>query len=169
MTNMDTIENIEEYLESVENYFFSSLSAATTDMPNVQEAVNRLWLDISRYGPGMPEIHLPSLGNFQVPPPPPPPPPPPHLTWLSRSADCIGRHPWTTSAVVIGVAGAGLLLVYRTIGATKRNKYRIKTTSERQQVVGKSRPSHFSLLTSSSALIIWSQSSLGETHRSLSR
>ncbi|KAF8226776.1 hypothetical protein L208DRAFT_1393274 [Tricholoma matsutake] len=132
---MDTIENIEEYLESVENYFFSSLSAATTDMPNVQEAVNRLWLDISRYGPGMPEIHLPSLGNFQVPPPPPPPPPPPHLTWLSRSADCIGRHPWTTSAVVIGVAGAGLLLVYRTIGATKRNKYRIKTTSERQQVV----------------------------------
>lgn len=166
---MDTVEKMEEYFESIEEYFFSSLSAATTDFPNVHEAVNRLWLDISRYGPGMPtfpDMHLPSLGDFQVPPPPPPPPPPPHLSWLSKSADWFGRHPWTTSAMVIGIAGTGLLVGYSTIDTKKRNKYRMKTqTTERQQVVGKSHRSCCS--SSSDHLIPIIQSSLGETHHSL--
>jgi len=137
---MDTVEKIEEYIESFEEYFFSSLSAAATDLPNIHEAVNRLWLDISRYGPGMPtftDIHLPNLGDFQVPPPIPPPPPPAHLTWLSRSAKWVGRHPWMTSTIVVGVVGASILAGYRTVDTRKRNKYRIKSqTFERRQVVG---------------------------------
>jgi hypothetical protein len=136
---MATVEKIEEYLESVEEYVFSSLSVATVNLPNVHEAVNRLWLDISRYGPGMStfsDMHIPTLGDFQV-PPPPPPPPPPHLTLLSRSADWLARHPWTTSTVVIGMAGAGLLVGYKAMDTRKINKYRTKAlTSERQQVVG---------------------------------
>jgi hypothetical protein len=139
---MDTVEKIEEYFESIEEYVFSSLSAATADFPSVYEAVNRLWLDISRYGPGMPtfpEMHLPHLGDFQVPPPPPPPPPPPHLTWLSRSANWLTRNPWMTSTVVVGVVGIGLLAGYRVADTRKQRRYRAKTqTSERQQVVGKS-------------------------------
>ncbi|RDB21093.1 hypothetical protein Hypma_011790 [Hypsizygus marmoreus] len=135
----DTVEKIEEYLESLEEYFFSSLAAATTDLPNIHEAVNRLWVDISRYGPGMPsfpDVHLPTLGDFQVPPPPPPPPPPPHLTCLARSADWMKRHPWTVSGVAVGVVGAGLLVGYRSFSAKRRNIYRVKAQStERRQVV----------------------------------
>jgi hypothetical protein len=116
--------------------------------------------------PTFPDMHLPSLGDFQVPPPPPPPPPPPHLSWLSKSADWFGRHPWTTSAMVIGIAGTGLLVGYSTIDTKKRNKYRMKTqTTERQQVVGKSHRSCCS--SSSDHLIPIIQSSLGETHHSL--
>jgi hypothetical protein len=140
--SMDTVEKIEEYFESLEEYVFSSLSAATAEFPSVHEAVNRLWLDISRYGPGMPtfpEMHLPHLGDFQVPPPPPPPPPPPHLTWISKSAHWFARHPWMTSTVVVGVVGVGLLAGYRAADTRKQRRYRVKAqTSERQQVVGKS-------------------------------
>lgn len=82
---MDTLEKIEEYFGSVEEYFFSSVSAISHGLPDVHEAANRLWIDISRYGPGLPafpEVRLPSLGDFQVPPPPPPPPVSPMHWWL---------------------------------------------------------------------------------------
>lgn len=135
---MDSVEKIEEYLESLEEYFFSSLSAATTDLPNMHEAVNRLWADISRYGPGMPslpEMHLP--GYFQVPPPPPPPPPPMPLSWLDRSTNWTKRHPWTMSGIALGVVGASLLVGYRNVNNRKRSHYKIKAQSnERRQVVG---------------------------------
>ncbi|KAG6844931.1 hypothetical protein H0H87_002415 [Tephrocybe sp. NHM501043] len=137
---MDTVDKIEEYLQSLEEYFFSSLSAATTDFPNVHEAVNRLWIDISRYGPGMPsfpEMHLPALGDFQVPPPPPPPPPPAHLSLIHKSANFTKRHPWLVGSVVVGLVGTSLLAVYGTFHKKRRINHRVKAQSnERRQVVG---------------------------------
>ncbi|KAF9469250.1 hypothetical protein BDZ94DRAFT_1303744 [Collybia nuda] len=134
----NTVEKIEEYLESLEEYFFSSLSAATTDLPNIHEAVNRLWVDIARYGPGLPafpEVRLPSLGDFQV-PPPPPPPPSTHVTWLNQSVHWAGQHPWKVSGIAVGVVGASLLVGYRAMDTRKRNRYRVKAESkERRQVV----------------------------------
>lgn len=140
-TMKDTVEKIEEYWESFGDYFFSSLSIATTDLPNVHEAFNKLWLDITRYGPPIPSfpaMHVPVLGDFHLPPPPPPPPPPPHLSWLRECAGWTRRHPWTTSGIVLGVVGASLMVGYRNVHAKRRNEqYRVKSQShERRQVVG---------------------------------
>ena len=140
---MDTVEKIEEYWESFEEYFFSSLSSATADLPNVHEAFNKLWLDIARYGPAIPSfpaMHVPVLGDFHLPPPPPPPPPPPHLSWLSECAGWTRRHPWTTSGIVLGVVGASFMAGYRNAHTRRRNEqYRVKSQShERRQVVGAS-------------------------------
>jgi len=142
---MPSLDNVEEYVRSVEEYFYSSLSAVTYSLPDVHEAVNQLWVDISRYGPGLPnfpEVHIPrSLGDFQVPPPPPPPPPIVPSTWLGRSASWVERHPWKVTGVVLGIVGAGLLVGYRDSLSKKRNMYRAQKTqaSERRQVVGKPR------------------------------
>lgn len=138
---MDTVEKIEEYVHSLEEYFFSSLSAATTDLPNIHEAVNRLWDDISRYGPGMPsfpEVHLPTIGDFQIPPSPPPPPPLLHSSLVHRSADWAKRHSWLVSTAVLGTS---LLVGYRTFTSSSRRKksHRLRPQStERRQVVGES-------------------------------
>ncbi|KAH0583671.1 hypothetical protein J132_00838 [Termitomyces sp. J132] len=135
---MDTVDKIEEYLQSLEEYFFSSLSAATTDLPNIHEAVNRLWLDISRYGPGMPsfpEVHLPALGDFQV-PPPPPLLPPVKLSLVEKSADWAKKHPWIIGSVAVGVVGTGLWAGYGTLRTRRKNHHRVKSQSnERRQVV----------------------------------
>ncbi|KAG6851299.1 hypothetical protein H0H93_011735 [Arthromyces matolae] len=133
---MDTVDKIEEYLESLEEFFFSSLSAATTDLPNIHEAVNRLWLDISRYGPAMPslpEMHLPALGDFQVPPSPPPPPPP---SMLEKSSLWVNKHPWMAGSIAVGVVGATLLAGYGAFHSKRRHHFRVKSQpSERRQVV----------------------------------
>lgn len=135
---MDTVE---EYWESLEEYVFSSLSAATTDLPNIHDAFNKLWLDIARYGPPIPSfpaMHVPVLGDFHLPPPPPPPPPPSNLSWLRESADWTRQHPWTMSGIVL--VGASLMVGYRSAHARRRNEqYRVKSQShERRQVVGAS-------------------------------
>ncbi|KAG6854707.1 hypothetical protein C0991_002419 [Blastosporella zonata] len=135
---MDTVDKIEEYLESLEEYFFSSLSSATTDLPNIHEAVNRLWVDISRYGPGMPsfsEIHLPALGDFQV-PPPPPPPLPVHASLIDKSANFAKNHPWLVGSVAVGVLGTSLLAGYGVYHKRPRTYHRVKQQSnERRQVI----------------------------------
>jgi len=131
-------QRIEEVLESLEEIVYASLSAATPDLPGLQETFNRLWDDVSRFGPNLPDIHVPSLGDFHVPPPPPPPPPP--KTIVERSIDWCQDNPWT----VLGVGlGAGLLIGY---GSHKCRVYRrqrgvrnISAASvprERRQVVG---------------------------------
>ncbi|KAJ3499929.1 hypothetical protein NLJ89_g10012 [Agrocybe chaxingu] len=136
---MPSLDSVEEYLQSVEEYFYSSLSAVTYSLPDVQEVVNQLWVDISRYGPGMPafpEVHIPTLGDFQVPPPPPPPPPPP--SWIEQSASLAGRHPWKTTGIVIGVVGAGLLVGYRhSVAKRSRRLYTSQKvhSDERRQIV----------------------------------
>lgn len=136
---MGTIDKIEDYLESVEEYFFSSFSAVTQGMPDVHEAVNRLWIDIARYGPGLPafpEVNLPSLGDFQI--PPPPPPSPSTTSWIDRSTGWAERHSWKASAIVVGVVGASLLVGYRTLHSKRRHSHKVATKSqstERRQVI----------------------------------
>ncbi|KDR81713.1 hypothetical protein GALMADRAFT_239864 [Galerina marginata CBS 339.88] len=130
---MPSLDNIEEYLASVEEYFHSSLTSVTHSLPDVHEVVNQLWVDISRYGPGMPafpDVHIPSLGDFQV-PPPPPPPPPVTSSWISQSTDFIGRHPWKTSGVVVGIVGVGLLVGYRD-SFVRRHHRHLRTTQKPQ-------------------------------------
>ncbi|KAF8965227.1 hypothetical protein BDZ97DRAFT_1699675 [Flammula alnicola] len=136
---MPSLDNIEEYLASVEEYFYSSVSVVTHSLPDVHEVVNQLWVDIARYGPGMPafpEVHVPTLGDFQVPPPPPPPPEP--SSWVSQSADWVGRHPWKTSGIVVGVVGAGLLVGYRDVFVRRTGHLhhaRKAQPTERRQIV----------------------------------
>lgn len=119
----------------------TSLEAATNDLPNIRDTVNKLWVDISRFGPAIPsfaEVHLPGLGDFQVPPPPPPPPPPPR-SWVDKSVDWVASNPWTVAGLSAGAIGAGLLVGY----STRRTLHsrRIKTTAktasrERRKVIG---------------------------------
>ena len=139
---MPSLDNVDEYIASVEEYFFSSVSAVSRGFPSVHEAVNQLWVDISRYGPGMPafpDVHIPTLGDFQVPPPSPPPPPLP-TSFVEQSTAWIERHPWKTSGIVVGALGAGLLVGYRGFWFKRRHVYATgnKTSSsvERRQIVG---------------------------------
>lgn len=129
-------EEIEEYLESFEVYVTSSIS---TDFPNFREAIHRLWLDVSRFGPQslpLPDIHVPGLGHFQVPPPPPPAPP---KSWMERSIDWVSLHPWAVGGIVVGVAGTGLLVGYGSMhkhARFRRSKAVTGASNERKQVVG---------------------------------
>lgn len=129
-------EEIEDYLESLEDFLASSIP----DLPNVRGAVQRLWLDISRFGPqslpSLPDIHVPGLGTFEVPPPPPPPPP---KSWFEESLDLVRLYPWTFGGIVVGVAGASLLVGYGAMH--KRARFRrvktvANTTTERRQIIG---------------------------------
>ncbi|KAK0484044.1 hypothetical protein IW261DRAFT_1466403 [Armillaria novae-zelandiae] len=128
------MDMIEDYLDSLEEILFSSLSAATPDIPRIRDSFHQLWTDVTRYGPGIPK-HIPGLGDFEVPPPPPPPPPPP--TWVENTADWIERNPWTTGGITVGVVGTGLLVGYggvylRTVRA---RKLKALATAKRQVVV----------------------------------
>ncbi|KAF8911028.1 hypothetical protein CPB84DRAFT_1763166 [Gymnopilus junonius] len=132
---MPSLDNIEEYLASVEEYVNTSISAVThsLNLPDVHQVVNQLWVDISRYGPGMPafpDVHIPTLGDFQV-PPPPPPPPPVTSSWLSKSTDLIARHPWRTTGIVVGVVGAGLLVGYRDVFTRRHHDQRYLRTTQK--------------------------------------
>ncbi|KZT69751.1 hypothetical protein DAEQUDRAFT_709459 [Daedalea quercina L-15889] len=137
---LPTVEQIEDYMQSLEELLFSSLQAATPDLPRVSEAIHRLWEDVSRFGPQslppLPDLHIPGLGAFEVPPPPPPPPPPPAQSFLQHTANWVADHPWTTAGITIGAVGTGLLVgygYYHTGSATVR--VRATATSDRRQVV----------------------------------
>jgi len=158
-----SIQQIEDVLESLEDIVYVSLSAATPDLPGVRETFNRLWDDVSRFGPNLPDIHVrvPSLGDFHVPPPPPPPPPPKSI--VEKSIDWCQENPWA----VLGLGlGAGLLVGY---GSHKYRVYRrqrgvrhISTVSvprERRQVVG---AYSIPLLSAPSAKVVIAQSFSGE-------
>jgi hypothetical protein len=133
-----TIEVIEDYLESLEDIVYASLSAASPDLIAVRETFNRLWDDISRFGPGFSYIRVPSLGDFQIPPPPPPPPPP--KSFWEKSTDWCSDHPWKVVGIGVGVVGAGLLVGYGSHTARRVAGHRkAKSTAisnERRQVVG---------------------------------
>ncbi|KAK2466830.1 hypothetical protein APHAL10511_001088 [Amanita phalloides] len=130
------IDKLEEYFESVENYFFASVSAVTSNFPDVHDAVNRIWVDISRYGPALPSVYLPSLGDFQVPPPPPPPPPKP-TSWLDNSCIWFSDHPWKAAGLVVGATGTCILLAgYARAYMYKSRIQRARAqTNERRQVI----------------------------------
>ena len=143
---MPLSEGIQDYLESVENYIYVSVSSAKAEMPNIQEAVNRLWADVSRFGPAMPEIRLPVV--VEVPPPPPPPPPPPASSLLDNMADWTTDHPWKASTLGVGVVGLGLLVgyhVHRARAQSRLQKRNHTTTHERRQVVGTCWPKFYAI------------------------
>ncbi|KIJ10508.1 hypothetical protein PAXINDRAFT_164271 [Paxillus involutus ATCC 200175] len=134
-----TIDELERYFESVEYFVSESLAAVSPDLPNIREAVNRLWVDISRFGPpsfpSLPDIHVPGLGAFEIPPPPPPPPP---KSFINKAGDWIIQHPWITSGMVISALGAGLLAGYSTVHTRSVHRRRIKIAAaqpEKRQVV----------------------------------
>ncbi|KAI8982861.1 hypothetical protein BD414DRAFT_491360 [Trametes punicea] len=132
-----TIEQIEEYLQNVEDLIISSFSAATPDLPRVTEAINRLWQDVLRHSPqGMPSLK--GLGAFEVPPPPPPPPPP--KSFWENTADWVTDHPWTTAGIGVGIVGTGLLVGYAAPQIRRRarvgaKKHAAPTGGERRQVI----------------------------------
>lgn len=134
-----SIQQIEEVLESLEDIVYASLSAATPDLPRVRETFDRLWDDVSRFGPNIPDIHVrvPGLGDFHVPPPPPPPPPPKGM--VEDLIDWCQENPWT----VLGVGvGAGLLVGYGSHKYRIHRRQRVRHISatsiprERRQVIG---------------------------------
>ena len=141
-----SVDEIEEYFQSLEHFIVDSLAAASPDVPNIREAVYRLWVDISRFGPGLPAfisfpplptIHVPGLGAFEVPPPPPPPPPP--RSFIEKAGDWMIDHPWKSSSIAVTVLGAGLLAGYTTYRMTRHHKRRFRSTTvvpDKRQVVG---------------------------------
>ncbi|KAI0723722.1 hypothetical protein C8T65DRAFT_564061 [Cerioporus squamosus] len=135
---LPTVEQIEDYLESVEELIVSSLSAATPDLPKVSEAINRLWQDVLRHSPQAVPASLKGLGAFEVPPPPPPPPPPKGF-WES-TAGWVADHPWTIAGIGISFVGAGLLVGYahprfRHRARVGARKHAAAASTERRQVV----------------------------------
>lgn len=133
-----SIQQIEDVLESLEDIVYVSLSAATPDLPGVRETFNRLWDDVSRFGPNLPDIHarVSSLGDFHVPPSPPPPPP---KTIAEKLIDWCQQNPWT----VLGIGlGTGLLVGYGSHKYRVHRRQRSRQISaasvlrERRQVIG---------------------------------
>ncbi|KAI0053873.1 hypothetical protein FA95DRAFT_1551638 [Auriscalpium vulgare] len=132
---MPTVEDIQSYIETAEGYVYQSFVSVTAEMPMISEALHRLWVDVSRFGPAIPEIHIPGLGNFEVPPPPPPPPPPKSV--LEKSADWIADHPWKASGIGASVLGLGLLVGYNALQRRhgRLRKSRGAVSTEKRQVV----------------------------------
>ncbi|KAF8512265.1 hypothetical protein JB92DRAFT_2929424 [Gautieria morchelliformis] len=105
-----TVEQIESYFFSVEEFLSSSLTSVAPDLPHLHEIANRIWADITRFGPpSLPQ--LPGLGSFEVPPSPPLPPPPPP-TWSESLGDWAGEHKGTIVGASVGLVGFGLLAGY---------------------------------------------------------
>ncbi|KAH9005339.1 hypothetical protein EDB86DRAFT_3190408 [Lactarius hatsudake] len=135
---MPILENIQERLESAEDYIYVSFSSVKAEMPNIQEALNRLWADVSRFGPTIPEIRLPVLGDFEIPPPLLPPPPPPPTSLIDTATDWATENPWKASGLGVGVVGIGLLVGYNAYRARTQSRFHRKShtaTHERRQVV----------------------------------
>ena len=137
---MDTLDKMEELFASVEQHVFSSFAAMARGLPDVHEVADRLWIDISRYGPGLPafpEVHLPSLGDFQIPPPPPPPPAPSASQWLEK---WVGKHPGKTLGVFVSLVGVGLWAGYTVAQTRRKAPHRLRSQQlksfARRQVVG---------------------------------
>ncbi|KAM5538033.1 hypothetical protein V8D89_008230 [Ganoderma adspersum] len=135
---LPTIDQIDAYLDSVEQIVVTSLSAATPDLGQVSEAINRLWQDVLRHSPQAVPASLKGLGAFEVPPPPPPPPPPRGL-W-ENTADWVADHPWTLAGLGIGVVGAGLLVGYASPRFHRRTRVGARrhvapASTERRQVI----------------------------------
>ncbi|KAF9527049.1 hypothetical protein CPB83DRAFT_857058 [Crepidotus variabilis] len=138
---MPSLDNVEEYLRSVEEYVYSSLTAVTYSLPDVHEVANKLWVDIARYGPGLPslpDVNMGSLGPFQVPPPPPPSPPPLSSTWIEISNRWIQMHPWKVSGLTVGAVGVGLYVGYGRSLSKRRSRFKAQKShrpDSRQVVV----------------------------------
>ena len=149
---------IDDYLGPVEEYLHYSVSAVAKSLPDVHDVVNQLWIDISRYGPGMPafpQVSMPALGDFQVPPPPPPRPSPATSgNILNRGTTWVANHPWKATGVA--AAGVGVFVSHRYLLLRPRSRTRTAATSsgERRQVVGSYLPQFSYVFSDSDALAV---------------
>lgn len=132
----DTMDRIEDFFNSfgrgVQGSFQSSI-----EVLDIREGAHRLWVDFTRYGPGleMPRIPgMPGLGEFEIPPPPFPPPPPPPTAWYERTWALAQEHPWKATGLTAGVLGTSLLVGYRLNVAKARAHGH--ASNERRKVVG---------------------------------
>lgn len=131
-----TVEQVESYFISVEEFLSSSLTSVAPDLPHLHEIANRIWADITRFGPpSLPQ--LPGLGSFEVPPSPPPPPPTPP-TWSEGLGEWASEHKLAIAggSVVVGaglVAGYGVLKYKRDVAMHAKRK---DASKERREVVG---------------------------------
>ncbi|KZV69046.1 hypothetical protein PENSPDRAFT_652731 [Peniophora sp. CONT] len=131
---MPSTDDVQYYVERVENYVYASATAVANEVPHIGDSVKRLWADVTRYGPKLPDIKLPGLGEFEI-PPPPPPPPPPRSVW-DRSTGWVADHPWTAAGIGAGALGATLLVGYNGFLAHNgRRTGKGKHSGERKQVV----------------------------------
>lgn len=139
---LPTVENIEEYLQHVEQLVITTVSSAAPDLPNVRNAFQRLQEDLARFWPQalppLPDIKMPNLGAFEV--PPPPPPLPTSKSAFERSVDWVGAHPWKAAGLGLGLVGVGALAryggtYYLHASTSKRHRVNVSST-ERRQVVG---------------------------------
>ena len=139
-----TADTIEEHIQHVEEVIINTISNSAPDMDSVRYVFHRLQDDLARFWPQslppLPEIKMPNLGAFEVPPPPPPLPVP--KTGLERSADWVGAHPWKAVGLGLGVIGAGVLLGYSGRRAFRIRRLRSRAVlgtgadGERRQVIG---------------------------------
>ncbi|KAI0086144.1 hypothetical protein BDY19DRAFT_363148 [Irpex rosettiformis] len=124
-TIFPTVDTIEEHLQHVEQLIINTISSSTpSNMADTfRNAFHRLQEDVSRFWPQslppLPEIKMPNLGAFEVPPPPPPLPVP--KSGLEKAAEWAGNHPWKAMGVGLGVVGVGVF-----VGAVGTRVYRVK-------------------------------------------
>ena len=128
-------EQIEEYLNELDEWAWRTLQSAAADVPSLNAIANRIWTDIGRFGPPQ----LPGLGVFEIPPSPPPPPPEPNI-W-ERSGDWVVTHRWKALGLgICFVVGSGLLAGY-VRSRMRTTRLRAKTRSstrrkDRKEVAG---------------------------------
>jgi len=129
-------EKLESYYATVEEFLSSSLTNVAPDVPHLRQVVNRIWDDITRFGP--PSIpQLPGLGSFEVPAKAPLPAPPPPLAWSESVSEWVGEHKLLVAGAGVGIVGGGLLVGYsvwryrRYLTVTRRRE-----AKERREVVG---------------------------------
>jgi hypothetical protein len=137
-TMVPTAEQISDYFHSAEAYVVAVVSQSAPEVPNLREAVNRLWDDLARFGPpALAEMKnkIPVLGDFELPPPPPPPPPPPAHVW-TRPLGWMKAH--KLAVVGVGAIGTSLMVGYLSANIKKRPAGRLRAahSGERRRVVG---------------------------------
>ena len=114
------------------------MTSVAPDLPHLHEIANRIWADITRFGPpSLPQ--LPGLGSFEVPPSPPLPPPPPP-TWSESLGEWTSEHKAIAGFSVVFV-GAGLLAGYGVLKYRHNAAIHAKrkdASKERREVVGAS-------------------------------
>jgi hypothetical protein len=128
-------EQIEEYLNELDEWAWRTLQSAAADIPNLHTVANRIWADLGRFGP--PQIPIPGLGVFDI----PPPSPPPELTVWEKTGNWIVGHRWKAFGIGLCVVlGSGLLAGYaNSRWRARRVRSKTKTSGkkkERKEVAG---------------------------------
>jgi hypothetical protein len=138
------MEKLEEYVNSLEDLIFASWQNADLSNLNVRDAANSLWEDISRYGPQIPnlpkQVHIPGLGDFDLPPAPPPPAPPKVVEpsgLYETTVSWVSHNPKKTAGIAVGSVGAALLVGYGRVYLRAQRLRKFKASiADRRQVVG---------------------------------